>query len=253
MKQMIVESADTALREGQFLVYYQPKHDFHTDQTCGAEGLVRWIHPELGFMNPALFIPLFEQNGFITKMDFNIWDQVCRTLKKWQAEGVPVVPVSINVSRRDFQTEDLAGKIMALVDGHGLDHSMIHIEVTESAYSDDPEKITETVKTLHDNGFVIELDDFGTGYSSMTALSNLDLDILKLDKSIIQNDIPGSEKNILEFSMQLAKMLKLKTVAEGVETREQMERISALGGDYIQGYYYSKPLPADEFAKYLMR
>ncbi len=253
VKQMIVESADTALREGQFLVYYQPKHDFHTDQTCGAEGLVRWIHPELGFMNPALFIPLFEQNGFITKMDFNIWDQVCRTLKKWQAEGVPVVPVSINVSRRDFQTEDLAGKIMALVDGHGLDHSMIHIEVTESAYSDDPEKITETVKTLHDNGFVIELDDFGTGYSSMTALSNLDLDILKLDKSIIQNDIPGSEKNILEFSMQLAKMLKLKTVAEGVETREQMERISALGGDYIQGYYYSKPLPADEFAKYLMR
>lgn len=253
VRQMILESADSALKTNQFQVYYQPKHDYHTDQTCGAEGLARWVHPELGFMNPALFVPMFEQNGFITKMDIYVWEEVCKTMKKWEADGVPVVPVSINVSRRDFQLDDLADRIIALVDKYSIDHSMIHIEVTESAYSDNPERITRTVKELHDRGFVIELDDFGTGYSSMTALSSLDLDILKLDRSIIQNDIPGSEKNILEFSMQLAKMLKLKTVAEGVETKEQMERIRSLGGDYIQGYYYSKPLPADEFAQYLIR
>ncbi len=251
LKQMILGSADEALEKHQFKVYYQPKHDFHADKTCGAEGLVRWDHPDIGFMNPLLFISLFEQNGFITKMDFYVWEEICKTLKKWESEGVPIVPVSINVSRRDFEVPDLAGRITALVDSYEIPHSMVHVEVTESAYSDDPARITETVKKLHDSGFVIEMDDFGTGYSSLIALSSMDLDVLKLDRSIIENDHPGSEKNILEFSMQLAKMLNLKTVAEGVETKEQMERISDLGGDYIQGYYYSKPLPADEFAKYL--
>ena len=253
VKQLILGSADEALGSGQFQVYYQPKHNFHTDKTCGAEGLVRWQHPDLGFMNPAEFIPLFEQNGFITKMDFYIWNKVCQTIKEWERQGVPIVPVSINVSRRDFEVPDLAGVITQMVDCYEISREMIHVEVTESAYSDDPEKITKTVKQLHDNGFVIELDDFGTGYSSLIALSSMDLDIIKLDKSIIQNDMPGSEKNILEFSMQLAKMLKLKTVAEGVETKEQMQRICELGGDYIQGYYFSKPLPAREFAEYLRK
>ena len=253
LKQMILGTADEALQKKQFQVYYQPKHDFHTDRTCGAEGLVRWIHPDIGFMNPILFISLFEQNGFITKMDFYVWEEICKTLKKWEKDGVPVVPVSINVSRRDFEVPDLAGRITELIDSYDIPHNMVHVEVTESAYSDDPARITETVKRLHDNGFVIEMDDFGTGYSSLIALSSMDLDVLKLDRSIIENDKPGSEKNILEFSMQLAKMLNLKTVAEGVETKEQMERISELGGDYIQGYYYSKPLPADEFANYLIK
>lgn len=253
LKQMILGSADEALKTNQFQVYYQPKHDFRTGRTYGAEGLVRWVHPDIGFMNPLMFISLFEQNGFITKMDFYVWEEICKTIKKWEKEGIPVVPVSINVSRRDFEVPDLAGRIMNLVDSYEIPHGMVHVEVTESAYSDDPDRITETVKKLHDNGFVIEMDDFGTGYSSLMALSSMDLDVLKLDRSIIANDHPGSDKNILEFSMQLAKMLHLKTVAEGVETKEQMERISELGGDYIQGYYYSKPLPADEFAQYLVK
>ncbi len=251
MRQMIVSTADDALKNREFVVYYQPKHDFRTDRTCGAEGLVRWQHPDIGFLNPNVFISLFEQNGFITKMDFYVWEEICRTLKTWEQTGIPIVPVSINVSRRDFELTDLAEQITKLIDSYNVPHEWIHVEVTESAYSDDPARITETVKQLHDNGFVIEMDDFGTGYSSLSALSGMDLDILKLDRSIIENDKPGSEKNILEFSMQLAKMLNLKTIAEGVETKEQMERIAQLGGDYIQGYYYSKPLPADEFAKYL--
>ena len=252
-RQMIVSTADDALKNKEFLVYYQPKHDAATNQTCGAEGLVRWQHPDIGFLNPYAFISLFEQNGFITKMDFYVWEEICKTLKKWKQEGIPIVPVSINVSRRDFEMPDLAERITELIDRYEIPHEWIHVEVTESAYSDDPERIKETVRRLHDSGFVIEMDDFGTGYSSLIALSSMDLDILKLDRSIIENDVPGSEKNILEFSMQLAKMLNLKTIAEGVETKKQMERISALGGDYIQGFYYSRPLPEDDFAEYLKR
>lgn len=253
IKRMIAENADQALQNHQFQVYYQPKHDFDTNRTCGAEGLVRWIHPELGFMNPGDFIPLFEQNGFITKMDFYIWEEVCKTIQSWKERGIPIVPVSVNVSRRDFEVEDLAQRIIALVDSYDIAHELFHIEVTESAYTDNPTLIKKTVNVLHDNGFVIELDDFGSGYSSLMAISSLDIDILKLDKSIIQNDVPGSEKNILEFSMQLAKMMRLKTVAEGVETRQQLERIDSLGGDYMQGFYFSKPLCVQNFEKYLLK
>ena len=180
-------------------------------------------------------------------MDFYVWEEICKTIKKWEKDGIPVVPVSINVSRRDFEVPDLAGRITALVDGYDIPREMVHVEVTESAYSDDPQKITETVKKLHDNGFVIEMDDFGTGYSSLIALSSMDLDVLKLDRSIIENDKPGSEKNILEFSMQLAKMLHLKTVAEGVETKEQADFLLSKGCPAMQGYYFYKPMPVSDF------
>jgi EAL domain-containing protein (putative c-di-GMP-specific phosphodiesterase class I) len=128
-----------------------------------------------------------------------------------------------------------------------------HIEVTESAYSDNPQLISQTIRKFHDNGFVVELDDFGVGYSSMSALSELDLDVMKLDMSLIRKDNPVSGRSILEFSMQLARLLQLKTVAEGVETEEQKNRIASLGGDYIQGYYYSKPLPKEQFEKHLLQ
>ena len=247
----VMEDAGHALRDNQFQVYYQPKHNVELGRTGGAEALVRWEHPELGFMSPDIFIPLFEQNGFITKLDFYIWEEVCKSLQKWREEGLPMVPISVNVSRRDFEEPDLAEKIIALLDRYGVPHSQFHIEITESAYSDNPDLIVVIIKKLQESGFVIELDDFGTGYSSMTALSSLDLDVMKLDMSLVQNDIPGTDKNVLEFSMQLAKMMKLKTVAEGVETEEQAERIRSLGGDYIQGYLFSKPLPRDQFEEFI--
>jgi hypothetical protein len=162
-----------------------------------------------------------------------------------------MLPISVNASRRDFDDEEFAQKVIDIVDRYGLDHSYFHIEITESAYSDNPKKIAEIVKDFHKNGFVVELDDFGSGYSSMTAISDLELDVMKLDMSLIQNDNPQSDKNILEFSMHLAKMMRLQTVAEGVETEAQVNRITSLGGDYIQGYYYSKPLPRAQFEAYL--
>lgn len=252
VQRQVAENAERALEEHQFVVYYQPKFDLHDNRTNGAEALVRWIHPELGFMNPGVFIPLFEQNGFICKLDYYVWEEVCRAIKTWKDNGMRMVPISVNVSRRDFEDEELAEKVIELLDKYEVEHSFFHIEVTESAYSDNPQRITETIKKFHDNGFVVELDDFGAGYSSMSALSELDLDIMKLDMSLIRNDDPTSDKSVLEFSMQLAQMMQLKTVAEGVETEAQVDRISSLGGDYIQGYFYSKPLSKEQFEDYLV-
>ena len=249
----IEEDAERALQEHQFEVYYQPKFDLHLGRTSGAEALIRWIHPELGFMNPGVFISQFERNGFIRELDLYVWEEVCKMLRTWKEENKCLIPISINASRRDFDDEKFAQKVVAIVDQYGLDHSYFHIEITESAYSDDPEKMVRIVNYFHKNGFTVELDDFGSGYSSMMALSDLELDIMKLDMSIIQNDNPASDKNILEFSMHLARMMRLQTVAEGVETEKQVARITSLGGDYIQGYYYSKPLPQQQFEEYLER
>lgn len=251
IQRQVSENAENALESKQFSVYYQPKYNIEKNRTDGAEALIRWIHPEFGFMNPGIFIPQFEQSGFIRQLDFYVWEEVCKSLKEWKEKGMRLVPVSVNMSRRDFENPDLAEQVIALVDKYEVDHSLFHVEVTESAYTDNPNLITDIIKKFHDSGFMVELDDFGTGYSSMTALSNLDLDIMKLDMSIIQNDDPSSDKSVLEFSMQLAKMMKLKTVAEGVETEEQVHRIAQLGGNYIQGYYYSKPLPKDQFEEYI--
>lgn len=251
MKRQVADLAQTALDNHQFVVYYQPKFDIKRGETNGAEALIRWVHPELGFMNPGFFIPQFEQNGFIKQLDFYVWEEVCKTLSEWSKSGMRMVPVSVNLSRRNFEDENLVDRMVTMVDRYGIDHSYFHVEVTESAYSDNPHAITETVRRLHDNGFAVELDDFGSGYSSMSALSELSLDVMKLDMSLIKNDNPNSDRSVLKFSLQLAKMMNLQTVAEGVETEEQAKRISSLGGDYIQGYFYSKPLPKKEFELYL--
>lgn len=253
LNRLIMENAETGLEKEEFHIYYQKKHDARSGEVVGAEALVRWIHPELGFMSPGLFVPLFEKNGFITKLDYYVWNAVCKTLKKWIDKGVKVVPISVNVSRRDFDDPALADNIIGMVDSYGIDHKLIHIEVTESAYTDDPKVIINTVNRLHGNGFVVELDDFGTGYSSMLALGSMDLDIMKLDMSLVQEEDLGSEKSLLKFSMQLAQMMQLKTVAEGVETEAQADRIRELGGDVIQGYLYSKPVDEEEFEKDLLR
>lgn len=248
----IEENMEAALAERQFVVYYQPKHNLHTDLTGGAEALVRWIHPELGFVSPGQFIPLFERNGFITNLDFYIWEEVCKELRHCLDSGLPAVPVSINASRMDFDVPDLAGEIAALADKYGLDHSLLHVELTESMYSDNPGKIEKTLADLHNNGFHIELDDFGSGYSSLTSLNTLTLDVMKVDMSLIRQASATGDYSILRFCSLLADNLRLKTVVEGVETAEQVAALKVLGCDYIQGYYFSKPLPPKEFEEYLL-
>lgn len=251
LQQLIEESMEDALEQKQFSVYLQPKHNLHTDKTGGAEALIRWIHPSAGFMNPGVFIPLFEKNGFIQKLDRYVLNHVCEILRGWMDEGKPVVPISVNFSRRDFEFSDLDRQIIDIVDSYRIPHELVHIEITESIFSDDPEQTTLVIQSLHDSGFIIELDDFGTGYTSLKTLNDLALDVLKLDMSLIQNDKPGQKNNILDFCAQLMKMMNLTSVAEGVETEEQLMRMQKLGCDYIQGYFYSKPIPVDEFEEYL--
>ncbi len=247
----IEEEMQLALDQKQFTVHYQPKHNIHTDKIGGAEALARWFHPELGSVSPGEFIGIFEHNGFITQLDFYVWEEACREIRRCIDLGLKPVPISVNVSRIDFELPDLASRIAQLVDSYGIDHSLLHIEITESIFSSSPEQIEETLAELHDDGFIIELDDFGTGYSNFTSLFTLTLDVMKLDMGLVRYATETNDFHILRFAIMLADSMRLKIVAEGVETAEQAAALKVLGCDYIQGYYYSPPLCADEFEAYL--
>ena len=253
LEREIVDNMESSLRNREFQIYYQPKHDLHADRTGGAEALVRWTHPQLGFIRPDLFIPLFERNGFITQLDFYIWEEVCREIRRCREIGLPAIPISINVSRLDFDIPDLAEQIMALADRYEIDHALLHIELTESMYSENPEQIAGTLERLHEYGFIIELDDFGAGYSSLTSLNTMHLDVMKLDMSMIRHATATKDYSILRFAALLADGMRMKTVVEGVETEEQVTALKVLGCDYIQGYYYSKPLCAADFEDYISK
>ncbi len=252
MEQAIRDTMEEALNELQFAVYFQPKHDVRTNKTGGAEALVRWIHPDLGFISPGLFIPLFERNGFITKLDLYVWEEVCRELQRCSELGLPVVPISVNASRLDFDIPDLPEQLKALADKYGVSHTLLHVELTETAYADNPEAVTETLHRMQAIGFSTELDDFGAGYSSLVSLNTLPLDVMKLDMSMIQQATALNDFRIVESTIKLAQTLGLKTVVEGVETAEEAAKLSSMGCDLIQGYYYSKPLKQEEFEQYLV-
>ena len=204
-------------------------------------------------MSPGEFIPLFEKNGFITKLDFYVWEEVCRDMRGWLDSGMRIGPVSVNISRVDFRMPDLERKIEALVDRYQIPHELFHLEVTESAYTDNPQHIIDTVSKLRDKGFAIEMDDFGSGYSSLNMLSELSVDILKLDMHFIQKKNLPQDKSILSFIISMSKLLELDTIAEGVETKEQVDKLKDMGCDYVQGYYYARPMPAAEFENYMRK
>lgn len=249
-EQAITESMETALAEGQFAVYLQPKYWLRDDTLAGAEALARWVHPELGFLSPGEFIPLFEKNGFITRLDRFVWEQTCKLLQSWQKQGYPALPVSVNVSRADVYQDDLPDTLSNLVKQYGLEPRQLHLELTESAYTENPNQIIAMVDEMRRRGFVIEMDDFGSGYSSLNMLNQVRFDILKLDMKFIQTETakPG-EMSLMRFVINLAKWMNLSTVAEGAETKAQVERLRDAGCDYAQGYYFSRPLPIAEFEK----
>lgn len=247
-EQAIIDSMETALAEGQFLIYFQPKYRIKDDQLTGAEALIRWKHPKWGFQSPGEFIPLFEKNGFITKLDQFVWEGTCAILEEWEKKGYPPIPVSVNVSRADIYNADIAKTLTKLVEKYNLPPSRLHLEITESAYTENPDQIIETVRLLRELGFIIEMDDFGSGYSSLNMLNKMPLDILKLDMKFIQSETAKPiDQGILSFIMDLARLMNLGVVAEGVETREQLDRLLEAGCDYVQGYFFAKPMPCQEF------
>lgn len=248
----ITDAMETALVEKQFIVYLQPKYSLNDDCMAGAEALVRWIHPEWGFMSPGEFIPLFEKNGFIPRLDQYVWEEVCAKMQEWKEKGYPLIPVSVNVSRADVFKSDLVEKLLDITERYGVEPAYLHLEITESAYAENPNQIIATVEKLKDLGFIIEMDDFGSGYSSLNMLNQMKLDILKLDMKFIQNEMEKSEEHsILRFIVRLAHWMNLRVVAEGVETKEQVERLREMGCDYVQGYYFAKPMPTVEFEELL--
>lgn len=242
---------EAAVKENQFQVYYQPKHDAKSGRLIGAEALVRWVHPELGFISPGDFIPLFERNGFITEADYYVWENVCRDLRAWMDAGMNVVPVSVNGSKLDFAAKDYVERLHKPVDAYHVPKQYLHIEVTESLVSENIDELEKLLEKLRAEGFQIEMDDFGKGYSSLNTLGTLSLDVVKLDMSFISQIGNERKLRILAAMISLAKNLKLHTVAEGVETEEQLKVLKELGCDAIQGYYFSKPLPKEQFTEYL--
>ena len=250
-EQDVIDNMEEALDAKEFVVFYQPKHGIKENKAMGAEALVRWNSKKFGFMSPGLFIPIFEQNGFITKLDYYIWENVCKMLHERIEKNDIVVPVSVNISRSDFDMSDLDQKIIALADKYNVPHNLLHLELTESAYNENSEQIKKIIDSLHSAGFIIELDDFGTGYSSLSILTKIPFDILKLDMSLVREIKNLAGRNVLSCIVDLANRFNMKTVAEGCEDQETTEILGELGCDLIQGYFYSKPLPANEFFEYI--
>ena len=245
---IVQENQQRALQDEEFVVFYQPKYDPKTDRLCGAEALIRWESPVYGFKGPDTIIPIFEKNGFITEIDTYMIRRVARDQKEWVDKGYACVPVSVNVSRAHFAESNLAQQIRDLVDAEGAPHELIEIELTESAFFDDKTALVTTIKKLKEFGFVVSMDDFGAGYSSLNSLKDMPLDVLKLDAEFFRGDNEdGRGEIVISEALQLAKKLHMRTVAEGVEAREQVDFLAEKGCDMIQGYYYSKPLPKKDF------
>ncbi len=257
----VEDDMDRALENREFKVYLQPKVSSAGETLAGAEALVRWIHPEEGFIPPNRFIPIFEQNGFIVKLDDYMLEEVSRLQAGWLQEGKKTVPVSVNISRTHFTREDLAEHICRIVDKYEVPHHLIELELTESAFFDDKYMILNTVQKMQELGFIVSMDDFGSGYSSLNSLKELHLDVLKIDGEFFRgldaecfrehNYIEERGLLIVSEVIDLAKKLNMQIVAEGIENREQVDFLVSQECDLIQGYYFAKPMPVEEYeAKY---
>ena len=246
----VEDDMERALLNREFKVYLQPKVSAMQETLAGAEALVRWIHPKEGFIPPNKFIPIFERNGFILKLDDYMLEEVSRLQAQWLAEGRKVVPISVNVSRAHFTREDLAEHICGIVDKYKVPHNIIELELTESAFFDDKKVLLNTVKKLRDFGFIVSMDDFGAGFSSLNSLKELQLDALKIDADFFRGE-NVEERGMLIVSevIDLAKKLNMKIVAEGIESREQVDFLVEQECDLIQGYFFSKPMAIEEFVE----
>ena len=250
LAEYLINSMEKSLQAGQFHVYYQGKYAIQGEKPrlSSAEALIRWIHPERGFISPGSFISLFESNGLIQKLDRYIFRSVASQIRKWKDELGYSLPVSVNVSRLDMFENDLCQFFVDLLDEFGLSDEDILLEITESAYTEDSEQLIKTVNELRSHGFRIEMDDFGSGYSSLNMLAMLPIDYLKLDMKFIQGmKDDGKSAFMLKLMMDIAAHLQVPVVAEGVETESQYKFLKELGCDIIQGYYFAKPVPVDQF------
>ncbi len=255
-EEQMIEDFSEAIAGGQFQVYYQPKFDIRPDTPvlASAEALVRWIHPTRGMISPGEFIPLFEKNGLIQKLDLYVWQETARQIRQWREELNYSVPVSVNLSRVDIYDEHLPETLLSILEEFDITGRDLLLEVTESAYTQDQDQIVEMIVRLREMGFRIEMDDFGTGYSSLNMISKLPIDALKLDMLFVRDAFrQGGDEHLVNLIIDISKHLNVPVIAEGVETDTQLHRLRELGCDLVQGYFFSKPIPAGEFEAFILQ
>jgi EAL domain-containing protein (putative c-di-GMP-specific phosphodiesterase class I) len=254
-QERLLNDLPRAIEEGEFKVYYQPKYDIQCEpcRLNSAEALIRWYHHELGMIPPCDFIPLFEKNGLVHIVDRFVWKEVANQIAKWREKYNILFPVSVNLSRAEILDSNLEESLKVLIAKYDLPVSAFKLEVTESAYTDD-KQLVEIVRRLRENGYEIEMDDFGAGYSSLNMISSLPIDVLKMDMGFIRNiKEDNRELRLVELILDIARYMDVPVVAEGVETEEQLELLRKANCRYVQGYYFSRPLPAQEFEQWIER
>ena len=252
-KYEIINDMDSALKNNQFTIYLQPKYNLLTNMIEGCEALVRWIHPTKGLISPDEFIPLFEKNGFIMKLDIYVLEIACKTIRKWLDTNIPPVPVSVNLSRINLYNKNLCNDIISIIKKYDLPMNFIEIEITESAYTKNAKELISIMNTLQNQGLKILMDDFGSGYSSLNMLKDIPVDVLKIDLKFLSNSKNIERSNeILKSVVLMAQHLNIPTIAEGVETKNQLDFLSNIGCTSIQGYYYSRPLPLNDYENFLL-
>jgi diguanylate cyclase (GGDEF)-like protein len=254
IEQAVVAGIDSAIENGDILIYFQPKYSLNDKSIVGAEALVRWQHPTLGMLSPGVFIPILEANGVIHQLDYYVWDKTCESVSKWHKMGLLHIPVSVNVSRNNFYRDKLWVEILDLISKHGITPDCINIEITETSYMNDPVQVQNVVTKCQESGLSVHMDDFGSGYSSLNVLKDLVFDALKIDLTFLQ----GLESNeraaiILKSIMDMNKLLKLPVVAEGIETQEQENFLKEIGCEVGQGFLFSRPVEEKVFIEMLRK
>lgn len=241
---------EEALKNKEFIVYYQPKIDLRDNCICGAEALVRWLRPQIGLIPPNKFIPTFEEDGFIIQLDLYVLEQVCHFLREKINAGYEVFPISVNFSRAHFKTNLLPERLLQLTQKYNIKPELIQVEITESAFVDNDKYFKPILKQILDKGFSLAMDDFGSGLSSLNLLCDLPFKTLKIDKDFFHsNTTHKKERIIISSIVHMASELNMDVICEGVETKEQSDFLKSIGCYSCQGYYYSRPLPEDLFVQ----
>lgn len=243
----IEQDMNAAISDKQFLMYLQPKYDLVTGKICGAEVLARWKHPVKGLIQPNDFIPLFERNGFILKLDEYMWEEACKTLANWRAEGKKPVPLSVNISRYHIKNNNLVKVWKRLIKKYDIPTSDLTLEITETFFYDSDD-LYEVLAKLQEMGFQLEVDDFGAGYSSLNMIRQIPVDTIKIDKDFLDKKLSTDKgKIVISHTIAMAKDLKLGVIAEGVETKEHVDFLKSSACDVAQGFFFAKPMPLEEF------
>lgn len=249
---LMKNSVINAFKNREFLIHYQPYFDIKTGKICGMEALARWNNKDAGFIPPVKFIPLLEKTGLIRRFEEFLIDKICGNLKEWKEKGLNIAPVSMNISPASFRKEGLIGMVVSALDKYGINLSMLNIEITEGLFIQNFDYALKILNAFKEKGIKISLDDFGTGYSSLSYIKNIPADFIKIDISFIRGMMENpKDLAIVNTVVVLASKLGMKTIAEGVETEEQLEILNSFGCDMVQGYLFSKPVPEDELLRFL--